>query len=127
MLELQSGTVNGIDNPGPDDFAVIEGDDKLTLQPRAGTEHLLRRHEQHSSALRQREGAPGVRHGHRPQRIVDNFYPTGSIVATQFMPARIFGCCEGDDWYKYDPEMAKKILAEDGFSTRRLQDQDLLP
>ena len=31
LLELQSGNVNGIDNPGPDDFAVIEGDDKLTL------------------------------------------------------------------------------------------------
>ncbi len=31
LLELQSGTVDGIDNPGPDDFAVIAADASLQL------------------------------------------------------------------------------------------------
>ena len=47
-------------------------------------------------------------------RIVDNFYPAGSIVATQFMPPSIFGYSEGQDWYEYNPEMAKQILTEEG-------------
>ena len=34
LLELQSGTTDGIDNPGPDDFKVIEGDSALKLYPR---------------------------------------------------------------------------------------------
>ena len=31
FVELQAGAVDGIDNPGPDDFAAIEGDDSLAL------------------------------------------------------------------------------------------------
>ena len=34
LLELQSGTVDGIDNPAPEDFATIEGDANLKLYPR---------------------------------------------------------------------------------------------
>ena len=48
------------------------------------------------------------------QRLVDNFYPPGSSVATQFMPPSIFGYSEGQDWYEYNPEEAKKILEEEG-------------
>ena len=36
LLELQSGTVDAIDNPGPDDFAKIQADSTLTLYPREG-------------------------------------------------------------------------------------------
>jgi peptide/nickel transport system substrate-binding protein len=48
------------------------------------------------------------------QRLVDNFYPPASSVATQFMPPSIFGYSEGQDWYAYDPEQAKQILEEEG-------------
>ena len=34
MLELQSGTVDGIDNPSPDDFTKIAADSSLKLYPR---------------------------------------------------------------------------------------------
>ena len=34
LLELQAGTVDGIDNPGPDDFATIEADSNLQLKER---------------------------------------------------------------------------------------------
>ena len=33
LLELQSGTVDAIDNPGPDDFATIEADTTCTCIP----------------------------------------------------------------------------------------------
>src|SRR5574340_764875 len=34
LLELQSGEVDGIDNPAPEDFATIAGDSNLALYPR---------------------------------------------------------------------------------------------
>jgi peptide/nickel transport system substrate-binding protein len=63
LLELQSGNVSGIDNPGPDDFDVIEGRRQSDTLPPPWHQRLLCRHEQHLRAVRQRAGAPGFRHG----------------------------------------------------------------
>jgi peptide/nickel transport system substrate-binding protein len=55
------------------------------------------------------------------QRIVDTFYPEGSEVASHFTPCSIFGGCEGEEWYEFDPEAARQMLADagypDGFET----------
>jgi ABC-type transport system substrate-binding protein len=49
------------------------------------------------------------------QRIVDNFYPAGSEVASHFTPCSIPNGCVGDEWYAFDPEAGKALLAEAGF------------
>jgi ABC-type transport system substrate-binding protein len=49
------------------------------------------------------------------QRIVDNFYPEGSVVPTHFTPCSIPNGCVGDPWYDFDPEAARDLLAEAGF------------
>ncbi len=38
------------------------------------------------------------------QRIVDNFYPAGSEVASHFTPCAIPNGCVGDAWYEFDVE-----------------------
>ena len=48
------------------------------------------------------------------QAIVDQFYPPGSEVASHFTPCAIPFGCEGDEWYDYDPDAARAILAADG-------------
>ena len=50
------------------------------------------------------------------QRIVDNFYPAGTLVATQFMPPTIFGYTPEVTWYDFDPEAARALLAEAGYA-----------
>jgi hypothetical protein len=45
------------------------------------------------------------------QRIVDNFLPDGSEVATHFTPCSIPNGCQGDEWYEFDPEAAKFFLS----------------
>lgn len=49
------------------------------------------------------------------ERIVDNFYPPGSQVATHFTPCAIPNGCAGAPWYDFAPKAAKKLLAEAGY------------
>lgn len=114
LLELQSGNVNGIDNPGPDDFAVVEGDPNLKLYPRAGTNVFYIGMNNTYPPFDNERVRQAFAMAIDRKRIVDNFYPTGSIVATQFMPPSIFGYTEGLDWYEYNPDEAVKILTEEG-------------
>ncbi|RMF04657.1 MAG: peptide ABC transporter substrate-binding protein, partial [Chloroflexi bacterium] len=121
LLELQSGAVDGIDNPTPDDFAVIEGDDSLALYPREGLNifylGMTNTHPPFDNELVRQAIAIGIDR----QRIVDNFYPAGSVVASHFTPCAIPGGCEGPEWPAYDLEKAKQMLADagypDGFDT----------
>jgi ABC-type transport system substrate-binding protein len=121
-LELQAGTVNGIDNPGPDDFAVINGDANLALigRPALNTFYIgmTDTFDPWSDVNVRKAIAMGIDR----QRIVDTFYPEGSEVATHFTPCAIPNGCVGEDWYEFDAEAAKALLAEagfpDGFSTK---------
>ncbi len=115
LLELQAGTVDGIDNPSPDDFAVVEGDDTLKLYPRPALNifYLGLNHDRAplDNDLVRQALAVGIDR----QRIVDNFYPAGSEVASHFTPCAIPGGCDGDAWYEYDPAKAKELLKQAGF------------
>ncbi len=115
LLELQSGTVDGIDNPGPDDFETIANDPNLQLLERPALNvfyvGMTNTHAPYDNVLVRQAIAMGIDR----QRIVDNFYPPGSTVATHFTPCAIPGGCEGDDWYEFDAEAARALLAEAGF------------
>jgi len=114
LVELQAGTVDGIDNPGRDDFAVIQGDSNLQLLEREGTNIFyvgLNRDKETFADERVRQAiAQAIDRG----RIVDNFYPPGSTVADQFLPTSIFGYTPGPVWYEHNVDAAKALLADAG-------------
>jgi peptide/nickel transport system substrate-binding protein len=115
LLELQSGTIDGFDNPGPDDFATIEGDAnlQLTLRPALNTFYVgMTNTFPPFDDVRVRQA---VAMGIDRQRIVDTFYPVGSEVASHFTPCAIPNACVGESWYDFDPAAAKALLAEAGF------------
>lgn len=115
LLELQSDTVHGIDNPSPDDYAVIESDPNLQLVPRDPLNVFyvgFTRTYPPFDDIRVRQA---IAMGIDRQRIVDNFYPEGSVVATHFTPCAIANACVGEPWYDFDPEAARALLAEAGF------------
>jgi peptide/nickel transport system substrate-binding protein len=115
LLELQSGTVDGIDNPTPDDFAKIEADSTLKLYPREALNIFYIGFNNTYKPFDDERVRQAIAMGIDRQRIVDNFYPTGSTVASHFTPCAILGGCEGEEWYKFDPAAAKKLLADAGF------------
>ncbi|HET7011210.1 MAG TPA: ABC transporter substrate-binding protein [Anaerolineales bacterium] len=122
VLELQAGTVAGIDNPGPDDFEVIEADANLQLVERPALNTFYIAMTNTFEPFDDVKVRQAVAMGIDRQRIVDTFYPRGSEVATHFTPCAIPNGCTGDAWYDFDPAAAKALLAEaglaDGFSTR---------
>ncbi len=116
LLELQSGTVDGIDNPAPDDFETISADSNLQLLPRPALNvfyvGMNNTYAPFDNVLVRQAIAMGIDR----QRIVDNFYPAGSEVATHFTPCAIPNGCAGEEWYEFDPEAARALLAEAGFA-----------
>ncbi len=115
LLELQSGTVDGIDNPAPDDFAVIERDSNLQLKPRPALNIFYIGMNNTYPPFDNEKVRQAIAMGVDRQRIVDTFYPAGSEVASHFTPCSIPNGCVGDEWYKFDPAAGKALLAEAGF------------
>ncbi len=119
LVELQAGTVDGIDNPAPGDFDVIANDPNLALYERQGTNVFYLGMNNTVAPFDNVLVRQAVAHAIDKQRIVDNFYPAGSSVADQFMPSLIFGYTEEVAPLEYSPDRARELLAEaaaaDGF------------
>jgi len=121
LLELQSGTVDGIDNPSPDDFDTIREAEGLELKDREALNIFYFAMTSTFEPFDDVKVREAIGMGIDRQRLVDNFYPAGSTVASHFTPCAIPNGCVGEDWYEFDLEGAKALLAEagypDGFET----------
>lgn len=121
-LELESGTVDGIDNPSPDDFDAIAANSDLQLIERPALNIFYFAMTNTFKPFDDVRVRQAIAMGIDRQRIVDNFYPAGSEVASHFTPCSIPNGCVGDDWYAFDPAKGKALLAEagypDGFETK---------
>ena len=122
LLELQSGTVDGINYPDPTDFETIQNDANLQLAIRPALNGFYIGINNTYPPFDNVKVRQAVAMGIDRQRIVDTFYPAGSEVASHFTPCTIPNGCVGDDWYAFDPEAARALLAEagfpDGFATK---------
>jgi ABC-type transport system substrate-binding protein len=114
LVELQAGQVDGIDNPAEGDFAVIEADPSLAIYTRGGTNVFYVGLNNWFEPLNDVKVRQAISYAIDKQRIVDNYYPPGSIVADQFMPPSIFGYTPDVKGFSYDPEKAKQLLDEAG-------------
>jgi peptide/nickel transport system substrate-binding protein len=115
LTELEAGTVDGIDNPTPDDLQKIRENPDLVLYDRAGINIFYIGLNNWFKPLDDVRVRRALAMGVDRQRIVDNFYAPGTLVATQFMPPSIFGYTPEVSWYDFDPEAARALLAEAGY------------
>jgi ABC-type transport system substrate-binding protein len=115
LLELQAGTVDGIDTPGADDFPTIESDSALKLYPRPALNIFYLGMNRDKPPFDNDKVRQALAIGLDRARIVDNFYPPGSEVASHFTPCSIPGGCDGEAWYDFDLEAAKALLTEAGY------------
>ena len=122
LLELQAGTVDAIANPSPDDFDKIQANPKLKLMPVAPLNVLYLGMNNTIKPFDNEKVRQAVAMAIDKKRLITNFYPSGSMVAEQFMPpALVPGFSKGYTWHPTDTAAAKKLLAEagypDGFET----------
>jgi ABC-type transport system substrate-binding protein len=116
LLELQSGTVDGIDNPAPEDFASIEGDTNLQLIRRDALNIFYIGFQVDMPPFNNEAVRQALSKAIDRQRIVDDYYAEGSRVALVFAPPDLNpGFADAEGWYEFDPEGAKQQLTEAGF------------
>ena len=115
LVELESGTADGIDNVGTDDFEKIQGNSDLQLLERDPLNVFYVGFNRDMAPFDKEEVRQAVGYAIDSQRIVDNFYPKGSAAATQFLPAAIPGYVEGFEGYTRDVAKAKELLAAAGY------------
>ena len=121
LLQLRAGTVDGIDNLGTSDFEAVASDSSLALLPRSGFNTFYLNFNNTVEPFDDIRVRTAVALGIDSVRIVENFYPEGSEVATHVPTCLIEFSCEGPAWHSRNVLEAKRLLAEagfpDGFST----------
>jgi peptide/nickel transport system substrate-binding protein len=115
LLELQSGTVDGIDNVGPAEFDTVRSDPALALTERPALTTFYIGMTNTFAPFDNVKVRQAIAMGIDRQRIVDTFYPAGSTVADFFTPCSVPNGCVGDKWYDFDITAAKALLTEAGF------------
>jgi ABC-type transport system substrate-binding protein len=115
LVELRAGTVDQITNLSPDDFESVQNDSDLTFIPVANPNILYLAMTNTFAPFDNLEVRKAIAMGIDRQRIVDNFFPDGSEVASHFTPCSITNACAGEAWYDFDPEKARAMLAAAGF------------
>jgi ABC-type transport system substrate-binding protein len=122
LQELQAGTVDGIDNVGPDDFATVQADTSLQLLPREALNILYLGFNVDQAPWNNEKVRQAIAMGIDRARIAKNFYPAGSEAADYFTPCAIPLACGGDKWYPTDAAAAKAALQAAGFDFSKTYD-----
>ena len=115
LIELRSGTVDQITNLSPDDFDSVKNDGDLTFIPVANPNTLYLAMTSTFKPFDDVRVRKAIALGVDRSRIVDNYFPLGSEVASHFTPCSISNGCTGESWYDFDVAAAKALLAEAGF------------
>ena len=115
LIELRAGTVDQITNISPDDFESVMGDASLKFIPVANPNTLYLAMTNTFAPFDNPQVRKAIAMGIDRKRIVDNFFPEGSQVASHFTPCSIENGCEGEAWYAFDAKQAKEMLAQAGF------------
>src|SRR5262249_134656 len=118
--QLQSGTADGIDNVGTSDFDTVKNDPNLQLVPRSPLNVFYVGFNVDDPPFDNEKFRQAIGFAIDKQRIVDNFYPKGSTVATQFLPRAMAGYAKGFVDFTYDPNKAKQLIQESGVTNLNL-------
>lgn len=112
LVQLEAGTADGIDNIGTDDFERIASNPALQVVNRDPLNVFYVGFNVDMAPFDDPVVRQAIAIGLDRQRLIDNFYPEGSIPATQFLPPAIAGYQDGFVDFEYDPEAAAALIAE---------------
>jgi ABC-type transport system substrate-binding protein len=118
FLALQAGETDGIDNPSPLDLEAAQADPNLQVLPREGLNIFYIGFNNTIAPFDNGDVRRAIALALDRQRIVDNFYPSGSEVAQQFVPPSFspgFSTSgDGATWYETNVDEARTLLESTG-------------
>ena len=110
--ELRAGTIDGMKFANPDDIPVFRADPNFNLidiPPLTGVYVAMSNYYAPLNDVRVRKA---IAMGIDRERIVDNFFPPGSPLTSDFAPPAVFGHVPEDGVPGFDQAGAKALLAE---------------
>jgi peptide/nickel transport system substrate-binding protein len=122
LQDLNAGTVDGIDNLGPDDFDTVKNDSNLVLKEREALNVLYLGMNVDQAPWNNEKVREAIGMGIDRARIASNFYPAGSEAAKYFTPCAIPAACGGGEWPAFNATQAKQMLTDAGFDFSKTYD-----
>jgi peptide/nickel transport system substrate-binding protein len=116
LQALQTGEIQGYDLVEPQDIATIEGNAELQVidRPAFNVAYVgFNIAKKPTDDVKVREA---IAYGLDRQAVVDNFYSGRAVLAKEFMPPEVVGYAEDVPEYTFDPEKAKQILTDAGYT-----------
>jgi len=121
ITEVQSGNADYATTLSAPDYEIVEGDDNLQLLEDPNPNVFYMGFTNTFEPFDNEDVRKAIAMGIDRQRVVDTYYPTGSVVPDFFTPCTIENACVGDAWYDFDATAAQQMLADagypDGFET----------
>jgi peptide/nickel transport system substrate-binding protein len=112
---LESGSIDGYDLVGPADTGALE-EDGFTMVSRPPFTILYLAFNQAIPALQDPKVRQALSHAIDKDALITQVLPEGTEKATQFIPDVVNGWNPDVTTYEYDPETAKSLLAEAGYT-----------
>ena len=116
LLELQTGTIDGADSVRPDDIPVIEADPNLALYVRPAFTIGYLGMNTDREPFNKLEVRQAVNYAIDKQAIVEAIAPKTAQTAKEYLPPLMWGYNDAIVDYEYNPEKAKELLAQAGYS-----------
>ena len=116
LQALQTNEIQGYDLVSPEDFDSIDGESDLQLIRRPAFNVGYVGFAQNNEPLEDIEVRKAIAHALNRQAVVDGFYAGQGEVAHAFMPPMLFGYADDVVQYEYDPDKARQILEDAGYT-----------
>jgi peptide/nickel transport system substrate-binding protein len=116
LQALQTGEVQGFDLVEPQDIPTIQGDSNLQILDRPAFNVAYVGFNMSIPPTDDPKVRQAIAYGLDRQGVVDSFYGGRGEVAKEFMPPSLFGYADDVQEYTYDPEKAKQILQDAGYT-----------
>ncbi|GAB4512771.1 MAG: ABC transporter substrate-binding protein [Anaerolineae bacterium] len=112
---LQSGAIDGFEQPNVEDLEAIEGADDLYLITRGPLNVMYLAFNYRVQEFRDPLVRQAISMAMNREEIVAAFYPPGAIAAATMLPPSLWGFNANIPVMEYDPEGAMALLAEAGY------------
>ena len=116
LQALQTGEIQGYDLVDPQDYETISGDENLQLINRPAFNVGYIGFNQAVEPFEDQAVRQAFAHAINRQEIVDAFYAGQGEVAKEFMPPELEGYADDVTEYEYDPDKAKQLLEDAGYT-----------